>query len=198
MQNAGFTYKKNFTCNNCEAILPTNVNAFIPRVNDWYCDSNRCRNIGFQFAVRTNCRNCNKIKPIDSDNVYGNPRQIFERIDKKAIDSKVEKRLMVIILNIPYAYNENDIISEINNYNELKRYNIFSYNCIYFPNDFMQERGVRYCFVTFPTTNDVKQFFNAFENKRWYRCRHSSVCQVRWSNFQVVDMLKSKETTVFS
>jgi hypothetical protein len=64
--------------------------------------------------VRTNCRNCNKIKPLDSDNVYGNPRQRFECIDKKAIDSKVEKRLMVIFLNIPYAYNENDIISEIN------------------------------------------------------------------------------------
>ena len=98
---------------------------------------------------------------------------------------------MVIILNIPYAYNENDIISEINSCNELY-HNNFSYNCIYFPDDFMQERGAKYCFVTFPTTNDVKQFFNAFESKRWYRCRHSSVCQVRWSNFEVSKMLKSK------
>ena len=83
------------------------------------------------------------------------------------------------------------MIDEINSYNKSLRSDLFSYNCIYFPKDFMQERGAKYCFVTFQNTNDVKQFFNVFENKRWDRCRHSNVCKIRWSNFQVNDMLKS-------
>jgi hypothetical protein len=161
-------------------IIPKGKNATYPVVGDWHCKNEACYccKQGFILEFKKICYKCGEPKPIDHENVYGNPRQEFESIDLSAIASFTEKRTMVMINNIPTTYSENDVREELNDFN-----NVFL--SVGFPSDFGSSPRANYCFVDFPITKKIPDFFMHFEGRKWNRSRHTKVCQVSWAKFGI-------------
>ena len=186
----GFNYGTRQTCNKCgdpkpvnkskdvKITVPNGQNALCPVLGDWHCINENCYccKKGFILRHRSECYKCGEPKPIDHDNVYGNPRQTFENIDLTAIATFTEKRTMVMINNIPTTYSENDVLEEVNDFKN-------EFLSVEFPADYGKSPRANYCFVDFPTCKKVADFYKTFEGRTWNKSRHSKVCQVRWSKF---------------
>ena len=80
-----------------------------------------------------------------------------------------------MIRNIPNKYTKKMMLNEFNK-NFRNKFDYF-----YLPIDFQNKCNMGYAFINFIDVNEVKLFFNEFNNTKWKRFNSSKICQIAYA-----------------